>query len=76
MLLCGLINELSKMASPDINISYFSCQATNSRINSATAILQGLIYMLMQQQPCLTDHIRDGPFDGENAWFRLCRVFN
>jgi hypothetical protein len=75
MLLCGVIDELYKMAAHDINISFFFCQATNSRINSATAVLRGLIYMLVQQQPSLAAHIRDGSFEGENAWFALLKVF-
>lgn len=45
MLLCGIIDELSKMAMDKTNISFFFCQATNSRINNATAVLRGLIYM-------------------------------
>lgn len=75
MLLCGIIDELSKMAVHDMNISFFFCQATNSRINNATAILRGLIYMLVQQQPSLMTHVRDGSFEGENAWFALFRAF-
>lgn len=75
MLLCGIIDELSKMAMSHTNISFFFCQATNSRINSATAVLRGLIYMLVQQQPCFMSHIRDKSFEGENAWFALLRVF-
>jgi hypothetical protein len=42
MLLCGIVNELKKsMAKTDL-LSYFFCQATDSRINNATAILRGL----------------------------------
>jgi hypothetical protein len=74
MLLCGIIDELSKKAN-DTNISFFFCQAANSRINNATAVLRGLIYMLVQQQPLLITHIRDGSFEGENAWFALLRAF-
>lgn len=74
MLICGIIDELSKMAN-DANISFFFCQAANSRINNAAAVLRGLIYMLVQQQPSLITHIRDGFFEGENAWFALLRAF-
>ena len=76
MLLCGIIDELSKMDMHDTNISFFFCQAANSRINNATAVLRGLIYMLVQQQPSLITHVRDGSFEGENAWFALLRAFN
>ena len=41
MLLYGIINELEKDCS---NVSYFFYQATDDRINSATAVLRGLIY--------------------------------
>ncbi|OGE49412.1 hypothetical protein PENARI_c021G00237 [Penicillium arizonense] len=75
MLLCGIIDELSKVATHDINISFFFCQATNSRINSATAVLRGLIYMLVQQQSSLAAHVRVGSFEGENAWVALLKVF-
>ncbi|KAF2825268.1 hypothetical protein CC86DRAFT_394952 [Ophiobolus disseminans] len=39
-------------------LSYFFCQETDSRINSATAVLRGLLYMLVHQQPSLVLHIR------------------
>lgn len=75
MLLCGIIDELPKIAMRDTNISFFFCQATNSRINNAAAVLRGLIYMLVQQQPSLIVHVRDGSFEGENAWFALRKAF-
>ncbi|KAJ5454418.1 uncharacterized protein N7458_005374 [Penicillium daleae] len=67
MLLCGIIDELHKIITRDTNISFFFCQATNSRINNATAVLRGLIYMLVKKQRSLIKHIQDGNFDGENA---------
>ncbi|RAL07840.1 WD40 repeat-like protein [Aspergillus homomorphus CBS 101889] len=76
MLICGIINELSEKATQDnINIAYFFCQATNARINSATAILQGLISMLGKQQPLLQTHIPAKFFGNENGWFELRSVF-
>jgi hypothetical protein len=39
-------------------LSYFFFQATDSRINNATAVLRGLIYMLIDQQPSLVSHVR------------------
>ncbi|KAF2174945.1 NACHT-domain-containing protein, partial [Zopfia rhizophila CBS 207.26] len=57
MLLCGIVNELKKsMAKTDL--SYFFCQATDSRINNATAVLRGLLYLIVDQQPSLVSHIR------------------
>jgi hypothetical protein len=57
MLLCGIVNELEKsMAETDL-LSYFFCQATDSRISNATAVLQGLLFLLVDQQPSLVSHI-------------------
>jgi Cdc6-like AAA superfamily ATPase len=51
MLLCGIVNELKKsMAKTDL-LSYFFCQATDSRINNATALLRGLLYLLVDLAP-------------------------
>ncbi|KAH8587516.1 NACHT domain-containing protein [Bisporella sp. PMI_857] len=47
MLLCGIVNELSKSTVDTALLSYFFCQASDSRINSATAVLRGLIYTLV-----------------------------
>ena len=54
MLLCGIIDKLKQTASAasasgNCLLSYFFCQATDSRINSATAVLRGLIYLLADQ---------------------------
>ncbi|KAK4118487.1 WD40 repeat-like protein [Parathielavia appendiculata] len=81
MLLCGIIDEL-KTTAPTANISFFFCQATDARINNATAVLRGLIYMLVNQQPTLISHLRksyDGfgkqRFEGPNAWVALSKIF-
>ena len=65
MLLCGIINKLEETAAASASgasssclLSYFFCQATDSRINSATAVLRGLIYLLADQQPPLLKHVR------------------
>ncbi len=63
MLLCGIINTLgpsTRLIDPAAGtlLSYFFCQATDSRINSSCAVLRGLIYMLVQQQRTLISHIR------------------
>ncbi|KAF5587321.1 heterokaryon incompatibility protein het-E-1 [Fusarium subglutinans] len=64
MLLSGLINELqpsTKLENPRNRnaISYFFCQATNSGLNNYTAILKGLIYLLVIQHPSLVVHLDD-----------------
>ncbi|PTB75916.1 hypothetical protein M440DRAFT_42439, partial [Trichoderma longibrachiatum ATCC 18648] len=44
MLFCGIIDELQDRG---VKPCYFFCQATDPRLNSATAVLRGLIYLLM-----------------------------
>ncbi|CAN9293082.1 unnamed protein product [Alternaria alternata] len=62
MLFCGLIDELQSSMPRTELMSYFFCQATDSRINSATSVIRGLLYMLVDQQPSLMSHIR-GKYD-------------
>ena len=61
---------------------YFFCQATDSRINYATAVLRGLIYLLVNQQPFLILHLRTRYdqagktlFEDANAWVTLLEIF-
>ncbi|OKL57787.1 hypothetical protein UA08_07028 [Talaromyces atroroseus] len=91
MLLCGIIDELiglqaSKHLSQEDeatpNISFFLCQATDKRINNAPAVLRGLIYMLVEEQPALITHLRsscdyggNSRFQGINAWEALSKLF-
>ncbi|KAK4248387.1 beta transducin-like protein HET-E2C*4 [Corynascus novoguineensis] len=81
MLLCGIIEELKKFAPSDL-LSFFFCQATDSRINSATAVLRGLIYLVISQQPTLIYHVRKKYdhagktlFEDTNAWVALLEIF-
>ncbi|PQE26677.1 hypothetical protein CJF30_00011108 [Rutstroemia sp. NJR-2017a BBW] len=82
MLLCGVINELEMSKAKSALLSYFFCQATDSRINYATAVLRGLIYLLVDQQPSLISHIRikydqagKTLFEDTNAWVALSEIF-
>jgi hypothetical protein len=82
MLLCGVINELKRSKTKSVLLSYFFCQATDSRINYATAVLRGLIYLLVDQQPSLISHIRTKYdqagktlFEDANAWVALSEIF-
>ncbi|KAM0247351.1 hypothetical protein ACHAQJ_009885 [Trichoderma viride] len=88
MLLCGIMNELSsetRLEDQKANtlLSYFFCQAADSRINSATAVLRGLIYLLVEQQPLLVSHIQkkykhkgETLFNDVNAWAALSDIFS
>ncbi|KAH7084733.1 hypothetical protein BKA63DRAFT_1702 [Paraphoma chrysanthemicola] len=82
MLLCGVIDELQSSVSRTALLSYFFCQATDSRINSATAVLRGLLYMLLHQQPSLASHVRKkydhagkSLFNDANAWVAVSEIF-
>ena len=82
MLLCGIINELIKSTTHIANVSFFFCQATDACINNATAVLRGLMYLLVDQQPSLISHIRKkhdhakkNLFEDANAWVALCEIF-
>ncbi|UKZ53250.1 hypothetical protein TrVGV298_007042 [Trichoderma virens] len=88
MLLCGIVNELSsetRLEDQKANtlLSYFFCQATDERINSATAVLRGLIYLVVEQQPLLISHIQkkykhggEALFKDVNAWTALSEIFS
>ncbi|KAK3616559.1 hypothetical protein LTR22_027025 [Elasticomyces elasticus] len=82
MLLCGIINELEDQLADRDLLSYFFCQASDARINSASAVLRGLMFLLVNQQPSITSHIleeydRSGKdlFEDGNAWFALSDIF-
>jgi len=82
MLLCGIIDELKKSTFETGLLSFFFCQGTDSRINTATAVLRGLIYLIVDQQPSLISHIRKKYdhagkelFKDVNAWVVLSEIF-
>lgn len=62
-------------------LSYFFCQATDTALNNAAAVLCGLIYLLVEQQTWLISHVLEefGP-DGKllsreaNTWVTLSNV--
>lgn len=79
MLLCGIIDELSKTSS--CIIGYFFCQATHKALSSATSVLRGLIYMLAVQEPSIRSQVEttykdaaEEVFEDHNAWVALCQV--
>ncbi|KAH9204262.1 NACHT domain-containing protein [Leptodontidium sp. 2 PMI_412] len=83
MLLCGIADELQNSLAKSALLSYFFCQATDSRINRATAVLRGLIYLLVDQQPSLVSHVQASYdkagkvfFEDANAWLALTKVFS
>ena len=82
MLLCGIINELTRPTAETHLLAFFYFQATDSRINNATAVLRGLLYLLVDQQPSLISHIQKqhdlagkSLFEDANAWVSLSNIF-
>ncbi|PNP54198.1 hypothetical protein THARTR1_05405 [Trichoderma harzianum] len=79
MLLCGIIDELQRQ---NIKPCYFFCQATDPRLNSATAVLRGLIYLLVDTNRQLLSHIQEkydqagaALFQDANSWVVLSQMF-
>ncbi|KAL2193889.1 hypothetical protein P885DRAFT_71887 [Corynascus similis CBS 632.67] len=83
MLLMGIIRELSsKSAKLAPYVSHFFCQGMNNALNSATATLRSLIWLLLDQQPHLISYLRSkhrnaGPslFQGDSAFIALSSAF-
>lgn len=83
MLLMGIIRELSSQpAARTPTLSYFFCQGTDKALNSATATLRSLMWLLLVQQPHLISHIRSkhenagsSLFEGPTAIIALSNVF-
>ncbi|KAJ5379592.1 Vegetative incompatibility protein HET-E-1 [Penicillium cosmopolitanum] len=87
MLLCGITDELcpaTKLADPQAKtfLSFFFCQATVRKLSNAHAVLRGLIYMLVKQQPLFLSHVQERfkdtgepRFGDTEAWAALCNMF-
>ncbi|CZS92456.1 uncharacterized protein RAG0_03010 [Rhynchosporium agropyri] len=85
MLLCGIIDKWKRPLTLLLLLvaaSYLTSFAKlRLRINSATAVLRGLIYVIVVQQPALCHHVRKKYdfagkelFVGENAWDALSEI--
>jgi hypothetical protein len=84
MLLCGLIDELGSATAGHEHINhlaYFFCQAADSRLNSATTVLRGLVYLLVDQQRALLPYVRKQYdhagiqlFEDRNSWVALSEI--
>lgn len=79
ILLCAIVNELKNSIGDADLLSFFFCQAADSRINNAAAVLRGLIYLLVEQRPSLVSHIRKKYskqlFQDTNSWSALSEIF-
>jgi len=88
MLMIGITDELQEQvarsgkSSATEVLSYFLCQGTDSRLNTATATLRGIIYLLASEQPFLISHLRKKYdhagrklFEDSSAFYCLADVF-
>ena len=82
MLLCGIIDHVQTKPAEGRRLAYFFCQATDGRINNATAVLRGLIFMLLDQDPSLVSYMKreydiagKALFEDTNGWQALSEVF-
>jgi hypothetical protein len=84
MLLIGIINELCQQTrAPDASLlSFFLCQGTDATMNSATAVLRGLIYLLIRQETRLISHLHTEYcsagrklLENKNAFYTLSAIF-
>ncbi|KAK1239939.1 hypothetical protein MKX08_007381 [Trichoderma sp. CBMAI-0020] len=82
MLICGILQNLENSMPFRHFLSYFFCQGTDQRLNKASDVLRGLIYMLVSQQHSLLSHVlkeynTDGSssFENVNSWVALANIF-
>lgn len=60
MLMIGVIRELTSRLDTHFKepfLSYFFCRGTNTKLNTATSVLRGLIWMLLRQERSLIRHL-------------------
>jgi GTPase SAR1 family protein len=84
MMTIALISEISKrlQSCPELGmLSYFFCQSTSSDLNSAVAVLRGLIYQLVIQEKALLHILQERHkeagkrlFEGPNALYALFAI--
>ena len=85
MLMINIIKKFKELKSiPQSSpLSFFFCQETDAGLNDATAILRGLIYRLVYEQPSLISHLhqeydRAGSklFEGSNAFVAVSKILH
>ncbi|KAH8129977.1 WD40 repeat-like protein [Trichoderma asperelloides] len=79
MLLCGLINELQ--AKGATRPYYFFCQASDSRLNSATKVLCSLVYSIACDDELALEYVMEKYkhagrelFNNTNSWTALSQI--
>ncbi|KXH35434.1 vegetative incompatibility protein HET-E-1 [Colletotrichum simmondsii] len=83
MFTCDVIDELESSGAQPF---YFFCHTTDPRLNTATAVLRGLLYMILCQSPHLATSLREKHverwqpgrelfrFEDANCWDSLCKM--
>lgn len=83
MLLIGIIRKLTAQLETHFDepyLSYFFCQGTHASLNTATAVLRGLIWMLLRQEKSLIRHLSDFKdfgsklFEDGSAFYNLKKI--
>lgn len=81
MLVIGLIRQLNEHFDLPC-VCYFFCQGTDNKLNTATAVLKGLMWMLLRQEKSLVKYLEqevrrkgDGFFFDSQAFPTLERIF-
>lgn len=64
-------------------LSFLFCQATDARLNNATAVLRGLVYKMVHQCPVLISHLHgeydtasSKLFEDSNAFIAVSRILH
>lgn len=73
MLLCGIVDELSK--EPSQLTSFYFCQATNTKLRKATSVVRSLIWLLCKKKPELISCVRAKyDIEGEMIFQGFCAL--
>jgi hypothetical protein len=76
--ICSIIDDFQHNDA-GVVLSYFFCNGSDARRNTAEAVLRGLIYLLIQQLPALAKHTTGKKYKREIAksrWVALSRAFS
>ncbi|KAL4908466.1 hypothetical protein BDW74DRAFT_175147 [Aspergillus multicolor] len=81
MLMIGIIRDMLPTAPSNALTSFFFCQNADPNLNSATAVLRGLIYQLASQSRPLIVYLRkayklrgNALFEDDNAFFAMSNI--
>jgi hypothetical protein len=80
MLMMSLIQEFRKPKGEQHILTFFFCQNTDSRLNTAHAVLCGLLWLLVRENPVLGCYLHEDYrhhkdfLDGPDAFVALCRI--